>query len=344
MGDMNEIRKIEISTATIFKTILILLALVFLFMVRDIVMLLFIAVIIVAAINPAVNWMQKKKIPRPIGTLLIYIALLVVIASAVSFLIPPMTKQLHEFSGNLSQYYTGAESSLNNFGNILQTQHIDISIEKMANEIGNAVGNIPRSIFSTTIGVFSGALSAIVILSMAFYMSVEEDGIKKFVVSITPEPHKQYAASLTTRIESKIGRWMAGQLMLMIIIFILDYIGLSLIGMPYALVLAFLAGVLEAVPYVGPIASAIPGIIIGFLISPVKGFLAFLVYLVAQQFETNVIVPQIMKKALGLNPVATISAILIGFKLAGVLGAIIAVPTATAISLFIADLMAREEK
>lgn len=341
---MNETRKIEISTYTIFKTILILLALVFLFMVRDIVMLLFIAVIIVAAINPAVNWMQKKKIPRPIGTLIIYIMLISLITLAVSFLIPPMARQLHEFSGNLNVYYTGAESSLNSLGNVLQAQHIDISIEKMVNEIGNAVGNIPRSIFSTTIGVFSGALSFIVILSMAFYMSVEEDGIKKFIVSITPASHKQYAASLTTRIEEKIGRWMAGQLLLMVIIFVLDYIGLTLIGMPYALVLAFLAGILEAVPYVGPIASAIPGIIIGFLISPVKGFMAFLVYLVAQQFETNVVVPQIMKKALGLNPIVTISAILIGFKLAGVLGAVIAVPTATAISLFISDLMEKEEK
>lgn len=340
---MNETRKIEISTYTIFKTILILLALVFLYMVRDIVMLLFIAVIIVAAIDPAVDWMQKKKVPRPLGTLLIYVVLISLISLAVSFLIPPMARQLHEFSGNLNQYYTGAENSLSSIGDILRAQHIDISIEKMANEIGNAVGNIPQSIFSTTIGVFSGALSAIVILSMAFYMSVEEDGIKKFIVSITPASHKNYAASLTTRIEGKIGRWMVGQMMLMLIIFVLDYIGLSLIGMPYALVLAFIAGVLEAVPYVGPIASAIPGIIIGFLISPLMGFMAFLVYLVAQQFETNVIVPTIMKKALGLNPVATITAILIGFKLAGVLGAIIAVPTATAISLFIGDLLERDK-
>ena len=309
---MNEIKKIEISTSTILKTILILLALVFLFIVRDILMLLFIAVIIVAAIDPAVDFLQRKKIPRPLGTLLIYIILLSIIALAISFLIPPMAKQLNEFSGNINQYYAGAESSLNNLGRILRTQHIDISVERMASEIGNAVGNIPRNIFSTTIGVFSGALSFVVILSMAFYMSVEEDGIKKFIVSITPERHKHYAASLTTRIESKIGKWMVGQLMLMLIIFILDYIGLSLIGMPYALVLAFLAGVLEAVPYVGPIASAIPGIFIGFLISPLKGFLAFLVYLVAQQFETNVIVPTIMKKAVGLNPVARLLLSLLG--------------------------------
>lgn len=341
---MEQIRKIEISTSTIIKTILIILALGLLYLVRDIVLLLFIAVIIVAAIDPAVDWMQKKRIPRPAGTLLIYIVLLSLISLVISFLIPPMAMQLHEFSGNLTQYYNGAQSSLSNFGTNLQANHIDIGIGRMANEVGNAVGNIPKNIFSTTIGVFSGALSFVVILSMAFYMSVEEDGIKKFIVSITPASHKKYAASLTERIEEKIGRWMAGQLLLMIIIFILDYIGLSLIGMPYALVLAFLAGILEAVPYVGPIASAVPGIIIGFLISPLMGFLAFLVYLIAQQFETNVIVPQIMKKALGLNPVATISAILIGFKLLGVLGAIIAVPTATAISLVISDILERERK
>ncbi len=341
---MDEIRKIEISTSTIVKTILILLALVLLFMVRDIVMLLFIAVIIVAAIDPAVDWMQRKKIPRPVGTLIIYIIMLSLVVLAISFLIPPMAKQLHEFSGNIDKYYIGAESSLSNFGDVLQKQNIDISIERMANEIGNTIGSLPKNIFSTTVGVFSGALSFIVVLSMAFYMSVEEDGIKKFFVSVTPAKHKKYAASLTTRIEGKIGKWVVGQMMLMLIIFVLDYIGLTLIGMPYALVLAFLAGILEVVPYVGPIASAVPGIIVGFLISPVKGLLAMLVYFVAQQFETHVIVPQIMKKAVGLNPIATIVAILIGFKLAGVLGAIIAIPAATAISLFITDLIEREQK
>ncbi|MDR3559091.1 MAG: AI-2E family transporter, partial [Candidatus Pacebacteria bacterium] len=101
------------------------------------------------------------------------------------------------------------------------------------------------------------------------------------------------------------------------------------------------AGLLEIVPYVGPIISAIPGIFIGLMISPVEGVLAFLVYFIAQHLETNIIVPQIMKKAVGLNPVTTILAILVGFSLAGVLGALISVPVATALTLFAGDFMGR---
>ncbi len=168
---------------------------------------------------------------------------------------------------------------------------------------------------------------------------MEEDGIKKFIISIVPEKKKEYAASFADRIEKKIGKWMLGQLFLMLVIFILDFIGLYLVGVPYPLLLAIFAGILEVVPYVGPIISAVPGVILGFLVSPTVGFLALLVYLVAQQFESHVVIPLTMKKAIGLNPVITIVAILIGFKLAGVLGAVISVPAATAISLFVSDLM-----
>jgi predicted PurR-regulated permease PerM len=339
---MDEFKKIDISVNTIFKTILILLALWFLYLIRDIVLLLFIAVVIVSAIDPAVDFLKRKKIPRPVGTLLLFLALAALIALAISFLVPPMVKQFHDFSQNIPKYYSSAENSLNSAGNFLAAQNINIGIGQITNDIGSFFGGLPQNIFSRTVGIFSGLISTIVVLAMAFYMSVEEKGVKKFIVSVTPEGHKEYAASVTDRIESKIGKWMLGQLVLMVIIFILDFIGLSLIGLPYALILAFIAGLLEIVPYVGPIVSAIPGIIIGLSISPLMGFLVFIIYLAAQQFETNVVVPQVMKKAVGLNPVATILAILTGFKLAGVLGAIIAIPVATAVSVFVSDLMEKK--
>jgi len=339
---MDGIKKIEISTATIFKTILILLALVFLYMVRDIVLLLFIAVIIAAALDPAVNFLQKKKIPRSASALLIYLVLFSIVALIISFLIPPLGTQIRDFSSHSSQYLksTGGEFSLER--GFFSSDNISVAVGKIISEFGNGLTDITQNIFSKTVGILSGLISVIVVFSMAFYMVMNEDGIKKFFVSITPQMKKDYAANLTDRIKDKIGKWMAGQLVLMVIIFALDYIGLSLIGIPYALVLAILAGILEIVPYVGPIVAAVPGVVLGFLVSPVTGLLALVVYAIAQQFETHVVVPQVMKKAVGLNPVVTIVAIMIGFKLAGVLGAIISVPAATAISLFISDLMNKE--
>ncbi len=335
---------IDISSSIIIKTILIILGLWFLYLVKDIVLLLFLAVIVAASIDPAVNFLQKKKIPRSAGAFIIYIALLAVVALIISFLIPPLGSQIREFSSNSGQYLKSTGAEFNMANGFFSPSNINVAVGKIISEFGNSLTGVTQNIFSRTIGVFSGLISAIVVFSMAFYMVMTEDGIKKFVVSITPQKKKAYAASLTDRIEEKIGKWMVGQLVLMIIIFALDFIGLSLIGIPYALVLAILAGILEIVPYVGPIVAAVPGVILGFLVSPVTGLLALVVYVIAQQFETHVIVPQVMKKAVGLNPVATIAAILIGFKLAGALGAIISVPAATAISLFIGDFLDREQK
>ena len=328
--------KIDISTNVVLKTIAILLGLWFLFLVRDVVILLFIAVIIAASIDPAVDYLQKKKrIPRSAGAMLIYVFLFSIVALIVSFMVPSIVNQFNDFSKNSSQYF-------GDFGSIINSsQNNDINriIQGIADNAESSFSNISKNIFSKTLGVFSGLLSIVVVFSMAFYMVMEERGIKKFIISVVPEKNKAYAANLTDRIEGKIGRWMLGQLFLMVVIFILDFIGLYLVGVPYPLLLALFAAILEVVPYVGPIISAVPGVVLGFLVSPTVGMLAFVVYLIAQQFESHVVIPLTMKKAVGLNPVVTIVAILIGFKLAGVLGAIIAVPAATAISLVVADLM-----
>ena len=124
---------------------------------------------------------------------------------------------------------------------------------------------------------------------------------------------------------------------------IFDFIGLAIVGVPYALILAIFAGIMEIIPYVGPIVSAVPGVVLGFLISPTLGFLALLVYLVSQQMENHVIVPQVMKKAVGLNPISVILALLIGARLGGAIGAILAIPVATGISLFINDLLEKRK-
>lgn len=333
---------IDISSSIVVKTILIVLGLWFLYLVKDIVLLLFIAVIIAASIDPAVDFLQKKKIPRSAGALMIYLVIFSIVALVFSFLIPPLGDQIKDFSKNSNQYFGSTEVDFTIANGIFSPDNISVAVGKIIGEFGSSLAGISQDIFSKTVGVFSGFISVIVVFSMAFYMVMNEDGIKKFIVSITPQKKKVYAADLTNRIESKIGKWMVGQLVLMLIIFVLVYVGLSLIGIPYALVLAILAGLLEVIPYVGPIVSAVPGVVLGFLISPTVGLLALLVYIIAQQFESHVVVPQVMKKAVGLNPVATIAAILIGFKLAGVLGAIISVPAATAISLFISDLMDKE--
>lgn len=339
-----EIKKIDISTGIIFRTILILLGLWFVFLVRDVLVLLVISVIIVAAIEPAVDYLQKKKIPRSLSVLAIYILLLALIGGGLSLLIPPIASQFQDFSQNYPRYSQQFRDSIGPVKNFIEINHINITSEQIFSELGSGIANFTKNIFSKTIGVFSGFISMIVVLSLTFYMSAKEDAITHFVASITPENHRKYATNLTKRIKDKIGKWLLGQFFLMFLIAVFDFIGLSLIGVPYALILAIFAGIMEIIPYIGPIVSAVPGVILGFMVSPTVGLLAIVVYVIAQQFENHIIVPQVMKKVVGLNPIAVILALMVGAKIAGTLGAILAIPVATAVSLFLGDLMNERNK
>jgi predicted PurR-regulated permease PerM len=211
----------------------------------------------------------------------------------------------------------------------------------------NTIGNIFQSsvqIFSTTAGVFNFFISALVVLSLTFYMTVKEDSMNGFLVSVLPEKNQEYAISVSNRIKYKIGRWLGGQAILMLIIFVLDFTVLSIFRIPYALIIALLAGLFEIVPYLGPIISATLATFIGFLISPVTGLIILGILTIIQQIEGNIIVPQLMKKVVGLNPVVVILALLIGIKLGGALGAVLSVPIATAIGVVVGDLVDRNER
>jgi predicted PurR-regulated permease PerM len=334
---MEEKRQIDISSKIIFKFVLIILGIGFLYVIRDVLALLFISIIIVAVIDPMVDWMQKKKIPRTLGVTIIYLSFFIILGVASLFLTPLLGGQLSEFSSNIPQYSQSIEKTFQNFQDFLSVQHITFDIQQIFGEIGSSLSSLSKNIFSTTVGVFSGLISAIVVMSLAFYMAVREEGIKNFVVMLTPEKYKEYAAKMVFRVMAKIGKWTQGQLILMITVAVLDSIGLYFLGVPYAIILGIFAGFMEIIPFIGPIISAIPGIILGFTISPLTGLLVFALYFIVQQIESNIIVPQVMKRALGLNPIAVILALLVGAKLGGVMGMILSVPIAATAGVFLSD-------
>jgi predicted PurR-regulated permease PerM len=337
-------RTVDISTGIIFRTILIILGLWFLYLIRDIIAIFFIALIMTAAIEPSIKWLTRRKIPRSFSVLIIFLVLFLILGLVVSFLIPPLVGQFKSFTQNLpahldkfTQTFGGVEIYFKSYG-------IEFSSRSFLANLGDNLSQSGGKVFSTTVGFFTGIITMIAIMSMTFYLSVKEEGMDKILGSVTPAEHRVYVVSLAERIKEKIGKWLQGQLLLMLIIFILDFIALYFLGIPYALILAIFAGILEIIPYLGPIISAVPGVILGFLVSPLTGLLALAAYVVVQQFENHIIVPQVMKKTIGLNPVVVILALLIGAKLGGILGAILAVPLAAAISVFVGDLIQKNEK
>jgi len=337
-------RIIEISSGTILRTILILLLLGFLYLVRDIILLVFLAFIIVSAIDPVVNWLQRKKMPRSLTVLLIYVLFLALVGVAASFLFPPLVSEIRglgESFPSLVEKFSGYFKVIRDYA---ISHNLQQQVSNFSGNIADKLSQLSSNVFSGTISFIGGIFSFLVVLSIAFYMSVEEKGVKKFFASIFPEEHSEYVAGLVDRIQFKMGRWLQGQLALMLIIAVIDYIGLLIIGAPYALILAIIAGLLEIVPYVGPIISAIVATAISFLHGPVTGLLVLLLFTLAQQLEGYVIAPLVMKKAVGLNPVMVILALMIGAKLGGVMGIVVAVPIATVIGEVVSDLIKKDEK
>jgi predicted PurR-regulated permease PerM len=330
---------ISVSTGTIVRFFAVILGLWLLFLIRDIVALFFLSVIFTATLDPVIDRLSRKNISRSVAVFIIYILLIVGIGILMSFIVPPLVSQFQDFTRNIPTYSETMTQIFSGVQDYAKSYGIQFDSHAFLQNIFSGIFQSSGQLFSTTINVLSFFISVLVILALTFYMSVKEDSMNKFIISITPVSRKDYIVSLADRIKHKIGKWFAGQIFLMLIIFILDFVSLSVFRIPYALILALLAGILEIVPYLGPIISTVLAASIGFLISPVTGLIILGVLTIIQQLESHVIVPQVMKKAVGLNPVVVILSLLIGAELAGTLGAVLAVPIATSIGVFVDDLV-----
>lgn len=331
-------QQVEVGTKLIIRTILIFLGLALLYLIRDIIVLTFLAIVVSAALAPIIRWLQRKKFPRSGAVVATYLFVLVILGLLVALLIPPFINQIGDFVENFPNYV----DKLSQIGRYFDN-HFAIDNESLVKSIEENVSESFTGIFSTTLGFFSGLVSFIVFFFLSLYMSLEENGVEKFLMSVTPSRYDDYIRSLAVRVQSKISQWLLGQLVLMITVFAIYFVGLSLLHVPYALVLAILGGALEIVPYVGPIIAAIPAIFMGALVSPLLGLSTLIFYTVAHQIESHAITPQVMKRAIGINPVAIILSLLIGAKLGGLLGIILAVPAAAVIGIFVEDFLEKKK-
>lgn len=316
---------LDIPAITIVKVVGVLAGLVLLYLIRDIIVLFFIVFVIVAALSPVVDrW--SKKMPRIISVTLIYVIFLAVIVGAIVLVSKPVVNQIQSLSQNVPELISKVAPALDSYKNVAK-----LSQEGLASLSSN-LSRFSSDVMSTTLGVLGGVVAVITILVLTFYLLLEEEGIRKFVKSVLPPTYKDSAIEAANKISIKMGSWFSGQLLLMFLVGFLDLIGLAILQVPYALTLAVWAAFTEVIPYVGPWIGLVPAAIIGFTVSPLLGVLVIALYLLVQQIEGQFLVPKIMGRAVGLSPVVIIFALLVGAKLLGILGVMLAVPAAGAIS------------
>lgn len=328
---------INITTSTIVKFFLIMILIYFLYAARDIIIILFVALIFSSALDPWVDWMHGKKIPRAAGIMLIYFALFILISLSIYLIIPPIAQQIGDLSANSPHYMDKILSGISNFKQYSAEHGIIDEIKSGLSSVSQELQKAAGGVFSTLTNIFGGIVSFFLVLVITFYMVVEENAIKKLVWSLAPEKHQAYVMHLINRMQKKIGLWLRGQLLLSFFIFVLCYIGLLILGVKFALVLAIIAGITEFIPYIGPILGGIPAIFLAFTQSPPLALFVLALYFVIQQTENHILVPKVMEKTVGLNPIISISVLLIGYQIAGIAGAILSIPVATAVSVFVKD-------
>jgi len=319
-----KVKTIDISMKTLIKFILIILALLFLFYVRDVIIIVFVSVIIATAINPWVDNFQKKGIPRILSIVIIYTVIFGLISLAIALILPAITNQISLFIKNFPFIYQKISASLP--GTEAQDTGLVETIQKSLQSIISALGNVTSSIFAGISNIFGGLFSLVGILVITFYIVLIEDGFKKFISSVSPVKYQPYLLQLSERLQIRLSHWIKGQLILSLVIGTACFIGLVILGIPYALVLGLIAGLTEFIPYAGPVIGAVPAVLIALAISPWKAIFVVILYVIIQQLENNLLVPKIMQKVTGLNPIVVVIVMLLGAKLMGILGVLLALP------------------
>jgi len=331
--------KIEISTNVIWKTILILLLLWFLFLVRDILLLLFLAIVIVSAIQPFVDRMERKRVPRALSTILVYIVFIFLFGLLVYLIAPVLTEELNQFAQDIPKYLQSASNFLENIVQIAADYNFEEDLRRLISNSTNSLTDSLSGVFSNSLQFLGNFFKVIIVASLSFYMLVKKDGTKGFLQNTIPKKYQEYTIGLVERIQKKIGRWLIGQVTLILIIFGLDYLALYLMGVPFALIIAIFGGLLEIIPFIGPTIAVIPAALAALTISPLTMIFIIIAYIAIQQVENHLLTPLIMRSAVGLNPVVIILVLLIGGTLAGVPGVFLAVPFAAAADIFLSDLI-----
>ena len=333
---------ISISTESVLKVIGILIAVGFLWLIRDIIALIFVSFILASAFDPTVDIIQRFRIPRAVGIVVIYVVFFSVLTFVVVGISGPIATEVRNIAQELPKYYAEINASLERFqsANIFDGQRVSEIQGGLDQVILNLTRLASGNVLPVVSSIFGGLVSILLVLVITFYFSVHEGAVKKFLIWIVPKGREQESVAVMEKIQKKLGLWLRGQVLLSLIIFVVTYVGLKLLGVKYALVLALLAGFFEVIPYLGPILSAVPAVFLS-LISPwggiFKAVLVTMLYIVIQQAENNIIVPKVMSRTIGLNPLIVIISILIGVKIAGVVGALMAVPLASAVTVYLQE-------
>ena len=306
----------------------------FLYFIRDIFWMLFVAYIFTSSLIPLVRFLEKKGVSGATIIFILLTFLIVLISLFGIILIPSIAQEFQKLFGILPTLLT--QNIYENLG-LNQWIGFDRFQEVYSQSINSLIEWLRSASFSLVqlgIGLLGAFIAAITITVLTFYLLLDHDKIVAFLVALGPKKYEEYLEGLILKTEHKLGTWMRGQLVVMLIMSVLTYVGLTILGVQSALAIALIAGLMEIVPFVGPTLTAIPAILVASSQSSYQVISVIVLFFVLQQLEGNLVVPRVMNKAIGLHPIVVILAVTIGAHQGGPLGALLAIPLSTVAYIF----------
>ena len=298
---------------------LIVIFLLLAFYLRSVLVILFFAVIISSAFEPLVDWFERHSWGRIWSTLLLYLLSISLLATFLFFLLPIVYQ---EFLGVINFVPGYSEKILHSV--------IGSQFSKNINDIIiNYGGSLLKSgavVISTLVNIAGGIVSTVSVLLISFYLLIRRDGISDFLRDVLPQSIENEMVRIWQRSRYRIGRWFRTQLLLSLFVGFLVFLSMWIMGVKYSLILGVVAAIFEIVPIAGPIFAGAVSAAMALTQSLSLAIWVVIVFILIQQLESNIFVPLIMKKSVGLNPVMIILGILAGAKLGGIVGIILAVP------------------
>jgi len=312
---------LDISWASLFKIGIVGIFFYILFLIKDILVLFLFAIIISILFNPLINFLQSKRIPRYIGVILSYGAVLFLIGFIISLIVPLLSQEIQQIVHFLPQYYEKTSPILRAMG-IEASANLDDFMGTYINDLKKIAGNILNAI----IAIFGGIFSAFFIIIIAGFFSWEEKIIEKTFILIFPKKYENLVSGLWEKTQQKVSGWFLTRIIACIFVGVLTFFSLFLLNIKYSITLGVIAGFLNFVPVVGPIISGLLLFLLTYSESLVQAIFVIVIFILIQQIENNILTPLLTKKFIDLSPILVFLSLAIGVKLWGILGAILAVP------------------
>lgn len=328
-------RQIDITWGSLWRIVLMIILAVLVYSSRHVLAILFLAIVISSALDAPLNFLERKKIPRIIGMIFIVISTLAIITVLLYTIIPIVVIELKDVAANFGKVNTSLGQMV---GIPRLAQNLDLKLEDIASPLFagdfSVVNFLPK--------FFENVIMGITVVVISFYLALYRDGIEGFFKVVLPLAYENYAISVFHRTRKRIGKWLEAQIFLSLIVGITTFIGLKILGVDYALVLGFLAGFFEIIPFIGPVIAGALAFLVAITQSSALGIYTLILFTGIHQLEAHIVVPLVMRKTTGIHPVIVALSILAGWQIYGIIGVILAIPFMVVVDELIDDFSAKK--